>query len=95
MTPQEQGAAIVGGSDLTFGSWTEDPSAVLGAIVGRAADAVLPVGRGEWSLPVVFERRGSARQLTHLACWLVAQPSAPQPRGSVLDTLVERFGDGL
>ena len=94
MTPAEQGAAIVGGSDLSFGPWATNPVGVLGLIVGRAADSVFAPSRGV-SPVVMGERRARARHLTHLASWIVAQPGSPQPRGAVLDELVKRFGDGL
>jgi hypothetical protein len=96
VTPAEEVALIIGG-DLTYGSWADDPAAVIAAVVGRAADARMG-GRVKdtWSREAVFRLRSNAEFHTHLACALVVAADNPSiERGAVLDALVDRFGDGL
>lgn len=96
MTVAQEVAAIVGG-DLSYGSWASDPAAVIGAVVGRAADARTGGGvKDTWSFAAVQRMRLDAEFHTHLACALVVAADNPYiVRGAVLDSLVERFGTGL
>jgi hypothetical protein len=87
MTPEEQDAVEAITSLPTFES---NPAGEVGRATQLAADAETGVGIHRGTVPP-----GWAAFWTHVACHLVAAAANPSvTRGTVLDGLVEKYGDG-